>query len=135
VDLSTTGTVSVLIPEIYNGSYYLTIKHRNHISVTTAIPVSFAGNSISYDFSTSSSKAFGNNLQNISGVFALFGGDVNQDGLVESSDMIDVDNGVITWSTGYLPYDVNGDGIIDSGDMILIDNNAAAFVGAVIPNQ
>jgi len=29
--------------------------------------------------------------------------------------------------------DVNGDGLIDSGDMILVDNNAAAFIASVLP--
>jgi hypothetical protein len=47
---------------------------------------------------------------------------VNQDGLVDSSDMITVDNESAAFTTGYLPEDINGDGLIDSSDMIYLDN-------------
>jgi hypothetical protein len=29
--------------------------------------------------------------------------------------------------------DVNGDGLVDSGDMILVDNNSSIFVSAILP--
>jgi hypothetical protein len=45
--------------------------------------------------SIAASRAFSNNQQNMEGVFTILGGDLNQDGLIELSDMIDVDNGVI----------------------------------------
>lgn len=133
LNLSTSGNVTVSVPGSYSGSYYITVHHRNHVTTTTAIPVSFSGSTVIYDFTIAASKAYGNNMQNMGGVYAIYGGDVNQDGLVESTDMIEIDNSVITWATGYLPVDANGDGVVDSSDMILVDNNAAAFVGAVLP--
>jgi hypothetical protein len=40
---------------------------------------------------------------------------------------------VILFSTGYVPVDASGDGIIDSSDMIILDNNSTAFVERVVP--
>ena len=64
---------------------------------------------------------------------AIFGGDVNQDGSVDTADMTPVDNDASAFATGYLITDVNGDGMIDTGDMTIIDNNAAAFVSSIMP--
>ena len=124
---------SAVIPGNLNASYFITIKHRNSIETTSAFPVSFAGSTISYSFDAPS-KAFASNLKPMpGGVYAIFGGDVNQDGFVDSSDMISVDNDVRFFATGYISTDVNGDGLIDSTDMILIDYNSKDFVGSILP--
>jgi hypothetical protein len=47
--------------------------------------------------------------------------------------MIDVDNDVSVFAAGYLSTDINGDGLVDSTDMILVDNNANLFIGAITP--
>jgi hypothetical protein len=72
-------------------------------------------------------------MYNAGGTAVLFGGDVNQDGNVESTDMINCDNDGATFASGYLNTDINGDGVVDSSDMIIIDNNNGAFIGAVLP--
>jgi hypothetical protein len=132
VNLSTSGTASVVIPASNSGSYYVTIKHRNSIETVSAVPVSFAGGTISYAFDAASA-AFGNNLIQNGAYYLIYGGDVNQDGLVDSSDMIAVDNDVAAFVAGYVNTDANGDGLVDSSDMILIDNNAANFISSVTP--
>lgn len=134
VDLTTNGIANLRIPAQHDGNYYLTIVHRNSIKTTTAIPVSFSGNLISYNFTSDASKAFGDNMvQMADGKWAFFGGDANQDDIVDSGDMIQVDNDVSNFATGYLPSDCNGDGLVDSTDMVLVDNNSSAFVTAVLP--
>lgn len=135
VDLSTSGDISIQVPATYSGNYYIGVKHRNSIETASADPIQFAGQVISYDFSTAATQAFGANQKdlNLSGVFGFFGGDENQDGLLDSSDMIDADNDAAAFAVGYLATDINGDGLIDSSDMIYIDNNVAAFVAAVLP--
>ena len=96
-------------------------------------PVSFAAASINYDFDLPA-KAYGNNLLlMIDGRWVIYGGDVNQDGLIDSGDMTGVDNDATTFVSGYVDNDANGDGLIDSGDMTIIDNNATGFVSAIIP--
>ena len=47
--------------------------------------------------------------------------------------MIDCDNDGAIFAGGYLNTDINGDGVVDSSDMIIVDNNNAAFVGCVLP--
>jgi hypothetical protein len=133
IELNTNGTATFIVPSGYSGSYYLAIRHRNSIETVTATPVSFAGSTISYSFDAAS-KAFGSNLMPKSGGYwVIFAGDVNQDGLIDSGDMIPVDNDAATFATGYLATDVNGDGLIDSGDMIILDNNGSAFISTIVP--
>jgi len=133
VDLEQNGTCSVNIP--LTGSFYIVIKHRNSIETWSSAPISinpFPAVNI-YDFSTGQTQAYGGNLKEINGTWVIYGGDVNQDGLIDSGDMIPVDNLSSEFMTGYLPEDVNGDGLIDLDDMIIVDNNASLFVGIMSP--
>jgi hypothetical protein len=133
IELNTSGVALVILPSEIQEPCYITVRHRNSLVTTTAGPVSFVGNSIGYDFRTAASQAYGGNQLNIGGVFVFYGGDVNQDGYVDTGDMTPVDNGSANFESGYLPTDVNGDGFVDTGDMTIIDNNSAGFVGAVTP--
>jgi len=134
MNLSTAGASSLTVPGIFSGSYYITVKHRNTIQTVSANPVSFAGVTISYNFTNAATKAYGNNMKSVAGGYwAFYGGDVNQDDIVDSGDMIPIDNLSSLFTYGYLPEDANGDGIIDSGDMIIVDNNSSNFVTAVTP--
>lgn len=133
VDVNQDGSISVAIPAEYSGNYHITIKHRNSIATTSANPVSFTGSNITYNFNTPTS-AFGNNLlQMADGHYVIYGGDVNQDGSVDTGDSTPVDNDQFNFVSGYVNTDVNGDGIIDTGDGTIIDNNQFGFVGAILP--
>jgi hypothetical protein len=133
VNLTTSGNVSFFIPQALSGNYYLTVKHRNSIETVSASPVLLSSGLTSYNFSSSADAAFGNNLILLNGKYCIFGGDVNQDGIVDSGDMIPVDNLASNFGTGYLSEDANGDGLIDSGDMIMVDNNSSGFIGKITP--
>ena len=131
--LSTDGTLTLTLPVSLNASYYVTARHRNSIETTTPTSKSFAGSVINHDFTTGVAQAFGENLKLIGGTSVIFTGDVNQDGSVDTGDMIPVDNDSFNYASGYLSSDVNGDGSIDTADMIFIDNNSAAYVGTMHP--
>jgi len=133
--LTTSGTVTAIVPGIHSGSYYVTLKHRNSIETTTATPISFADGAINYNFD-SPVKAYGGNLKLMAGsgmFYTIFGGDVNQDGLVDSGDITPIVNLSSAFASGYIPEDANGDGLIDSDDLSIIDNNATTSVGSVTP--
>jgi len=135
VNLSTTGTTAVTLPGLYSGSYYVTVRHRNSIETTTASPVSFAGTTVNYSFDAPA-KAYGGNLLLMAGpgtYYAIYGGDVNQDGSVDTGDATPVDNDSAAFVMGYVATDVNGDASVDTGDVTIIDNNGAAFVTSVTP--
>ena len=123
------GTCSILFPStVTGGSYYIALKHRNSIETWSANPVSFSSNTTSYDFTTGLNKAYSDGV-NASlkampdGNYAFYGGDVNQDGTVDGSDMNEVDNNSSIATFGYNNSDANGDGATDGLDMNIIDNN------------
>lgn len=133
LNLSTVGDVNLTVPVTYNGSYYITIKHRNSIVTTSANPVSFAGSIINYDFSTSAEQAYGNNQQLMNGVYSIFCADIDQDGSIGIIDMGGVENASINFISGYVPEDIDGDGSVGIVDMGSVENNGINFVGAILP--
>jgi len=133
VELSTTGSATVIIPAIYNGTYYITIKHRNSLKTVSATAKSFVGSTITQSFGSPSS-VFGSNLVQMPDlIYAIYGGDVNQDDIIDLSDSSPVDNQAALAGSGYISEDINGDGLVDLSDFICIDNNAAMAVGAITP--
>jgi len=133
VDVNTDGTASVTVPGSLGASYYVVIKHRNSLKTWNSSPISFSGASISYNFSTGVGQAYGNNLKSVSGKYVIYGGDVNQDGFVDTSDFTPVDNDATNYVTGYYTTDVNGDGSVDTSDMTILDNNGSVYVGVIAP--
>jgi hypothetical protein len=136
IDIGTNGTAVVSnLPGTISGLFYIAIKHRNSIQTWSALPYDFSGSGpFSYDFSTAASQAYGDNLKQMpDGNFAIYCGDVDQDGGVGIADMGMVDNQSAAFGTGYLPEDIDGDGSVGVVDMGLIDNNSAMFIGAVFP--
>ncbi len=133
VPLSTLGSASLNVPIANNASYYITIKHRNSLETTTSSAVSFAASTVNQSFGLPS-NVYGNNLALSSdGSYMIYGGDVNQDGVVDTRDFIGVDNDSFNFASGYLSTDVNGDGVIDTRDFIIIDNNNLNFIGTSHP--
>jgi hypothetical protein len=65
--------------------------------------------------------------------WCLYVGDVNQDGVVDQSDIILVENDNENFVSGYVATDVNGDGAVDNSDQIIVDNNNSNFVGKIVP--
>jgi hypothetical protein len=103
--------------------YYLVVKHRNAIETWSALPQTFTTNNLTYDFTTASNKAYGNNLKLINGKWCLFSGDVNQDGFVETTDVNSVYNDNVNGVTGYVSTDLNGDSITEIEDLNIVFTN------------
>lgn len=131
VNLSTTGLATVTIPAAFNGSYFITIKHRNSIETTTATAISFTGLTINQSLGALA-NVYGGNMISNGGYFLIYGGDVNQNGNLESSDMTSIDNLASSFGYGFIE-DVNGDGQIGSIDMTMVDNNNSGFVSSAHP--
>jgi hypothetical protein len=131
--LHTNGTLTAVFPgATLNNSYYVALKHRNSLETWSAEPVTIASTT-SYDFSTSMSAAFGNGfndqMKSISvGRYAIYAGDVNQDGTVDIFDAQITENGAANFLFGYDVSDCNGDGSTDLFDLQLIDNNSTLFL-------
>jgi len=133
VELATDGSALVDIPVGLNDNYYIAIRHRNSILTVSSMPVSFGSAYISYAFNQPD-QVFGSNLlQSADGYWLVYAGDTNQDGIIDSDDMIQVGNSAAVFTTGYITADLNGDALVDSGDMIMLEKNAAHFIEAIIP--
>ena len=123
-----------------NGNYYLVVKHRNCVETWSASTIAFAkGSTISYDFTDAQTKAYGSNLIQVSDSpvrWAMFGGDVNQDGYVDPLDLalIDVDSYNYVSGRG-LATDINGDGYVDPLDMAIADANSYNYAGVSKPTS
>ncbi len=117
------------------GNYYIRLVHRNSLETWSSAPVAVNDNS-TYDFTSSASQAYGSNTVQIDASpvrFALYSGDVNQDGAIDATDVSAVDNDAANYSAGYIPADLTGDGYVDGTDFAIADNNAANFVSAITP--
>jgi len=98
------------------------------MQIWSSNPVSFALNT-TYDFSTALTQAFSNGINNPlrymgNGVYAMWAGDVNQDGAVGVSDMAIIDNDAALFRYGYIISDCTGDGVADGSDMSVTENNS-----------
>lgn len=96
---------------------YITVNHRNHLGVLSAYPLTESGGVYTYDFTTPSGQAYGTDTQKElgSGVYGMYGGDGNVDGIISTYDKTNV------WSIeagtgGYLYGDFNMDSQVDNKD-------------------
>ncbi len=134
VNLSTSGALSATFPGFLSGSYYVTVKHRNSLETTSAVPLTVSGGAITYNFTDAAAKAYGNNMKLMTGGYwAIYGADITQDRIVDGSDMAVVDNSSTAAISGYVVEDATGDGIVDGSDMAIVDNNSTAAAHAILP--
>jgi hypothetical protein len=122
VFLSTNGTGTSSFQRAANGNYYIVVRHRNHLETWSALPQPFStGNTVNYDFTTGSNKAYGNNMKLIGSGWAFYGGDINQDGNIDAGDY----NAYVPQfgKDGYISADLNGDTYADGYDLPILFGN------------
>ena len=127
------GSVISFSSPINGIPYYIAVKHRNSIETWSSSTQTFSFNAMSYDFTTASSKAFGNNMVNSGGEWSFYTGDVNQDGSVNLADVTTIYNDANAFASGYLVTDLNGNNITDLNDVIGANNNSNIFVSTIQP--
>lgn len=133
--LSGTGTASLSYAKAVDGvSYYLVVRHRNSIQTwSKSGGESFTSGTLSYDFTTAASQAYGNNQVLVGGEYSVYTADVDQNDIVDGSDGSLIDNDAAAFATGYIASDLNYDEIVDGTDALFAENNAANFVSAAMP--
>ncbi len=126
--LSTSG-VSGSFFNIAQGStqYYVVIKHRNALETWSSSTVTFPNSSaVTYDFRYTLTNAHGSRMTDVSGngtIFALYSGDVDQSGCIDSTDLSIIDTDINNFVYGCVPTDLNGDGNTDLLDYPIAQNN------------
>lgn len=132
LDQSGNGVFSFTLPINATG-YYIVFKHRNSIETWSSLPVPFVNNTLTYDFTTAASQAYGDNLLLQGSEYTVYTGDVNQDGFVELEDVVEVNDAAQIFLNGYVVTDVNGDNVVDLNDINLTYNNNTIFVQSEYP--
>lgn len=107
-----------------NNSYYISIKSRNHLAVVSSNTIAL-NNNPSYDFTTSASKALGNNQLAVlePNVYGLYAADCNANGIISLSDFNLFKLNLSLINT-YNSADFNLDGSINIADFNFFINNA-----------
>ncbi|MBS1519166.1 MAG: SBBP repeat-containing protein [Bacteroidetes bacterium] len=131
-------TIKCIFNNSQSGNYYLILRHRNTIETWSRAGGEpfICGTEMNYDYTGSSSKAYGNNQIQVDMspvVYAVYSGDVNQDGTIDLADGTLIDNDSFNFISGYVPSDLNGDGLVDLADAVFADNNGFNFVGKITP--
>ena len=132
--LNTDGTLSASFSGAPSGSFYVAVKGSNLVQTWTAEPQSVGTTPLSYDFTTSASQAYGDNMFEIEpGVWAFYSGDLNQDNVVDPTDSDVLLDDVSNSNFGPLVTDLNGDGSVDPVDTDIFFPNLENSVFASFP--
>ena len=132
-NMTTSMLVNGMIPGI---QHHIVIRHRNALETWS---YSFAGtfqDSAFLDMTAAQNRAYGNNMIQVNSSplrFALFSGDVNQDGTIDATDLAMIDNDAINFSGGYISTDLDGNNFVDASDMAIADNNASMYASVIRP--
>jgi|ERR1035437_977040 hypothetical protein len=123
--LSTDGNGTFSFTNAVNGtSYYIAVKTWNTLETWSATAQSFTSGALSYDFTSSATQAYASNMMQIGSKWCIYSGDVNQDGYVNLTDLIAVNNDAYLAVTGHVVTDVTGDQYSNLSDLIAVNNNA-----------
>ena len=133
--LSNLGVGYFTFSTAVNGTpYYIAIKSANTIETWSKTAQSFDSSYLTYNFTSAATQAFGDNQIQIGSTWCIYSGDVNQDGLTDSGDLLLIDNDYTNYLYGPgLVTDVNGDGVVDSGDLLITDNNYTNYIYSAKP--
>jgi hypothetical protein len=112
-----------------SGTYYIMIKHKNSLETwSKAGGENLAGGINNFDFTTSSSQAYGNNLTLKGSKYCIYSGNVNGDDIIDAEDMAIVDNDVFNYTFENIITNLNGDSIVDIEDMAIVDRNGKNLI-------
>lgn len=141
-----TFTGKFLFKYASNGTYYIQLRHRNHLETwSKSGGESYTAGSVnSFDFTTSNAQAFGSNQILIGSEYCIYAGDVTggtvpneifgyQDGAIDASDLSTLENVTGIGPVGYEIEDVNGDDIVDASDLALLENNTGIGIFVAKP--
>jgi hypothetical protein len=113
-------------------SYYLTLRTRNHLDIISDTLIVVDNGILNYDFTTDAAKAMGNQqAQLATGVYGLYAGDINGDGIISVADFNDYALYTAQISQ-YLNADLNLDGNVTVTDFNSYQPNAALIGVAAI---
>ncbi|HMS33482.1 MAG TPA: YCF48-related protein, partial [Ignavibacteria bacterium] len=118
-------------PNAPSGTYYIQVNHFNSIETWSKNggETMISGTPYNYDFTSAALKAYGSNQVLVGSEWSTFSGDVNQDGIIDLTDVVLISNDVNDFVTGsYVVTDLNADNAVTLADLIIAYNNSSSFV-------
>ena len=131
VVVSANGTTGITFGTIPAGSYYLVVRHRNHLAVMSSVPVALPNTGNPYDFTLSAAKAFGTGqtVQLSTNIWAMRAGDLNANGIVTFADVNAFISQILSGNTAsnYFLPDVTHDGNVNFTDFTTLQPNVSVI--------
>ena len=117
------GVLPVRFTSTPAGNYFIAVKHRNHLRFRTLNTLVLTTGVNTLNFSNNSIPIMGTNPLRLieAGVYGLYTGDLNGDGVIDATDRSTVWN--FRNLTGYSIYDSNMNGTVDATDRSNAWNN------------
>jgi len=118
------------------GNYYIVIKHKQCIETWSKSGGEYLpkdGSVINYDFTSASSQAYFDNMILKGSKYCLYGGDVDQNGFINLTDVLSIYNDSYNFVIGNVSNDLTGDGIVDLHDMLIAGTNKNSFIRVRTP--
>ena len=116
-------------------NYYVVAKQRNSLETWSSGVINFNPVYGEYNFANDPLMAYGSNVIQVDTdpLYAFYSGDVNNDGAINLTDVIKINNDVNIFSSGYVISDLNGDNLADLADILIAYNNSSNFVSICRP--
>jgi hypothetical protein len=120
---ATDGISPLYFPTVPFGSYYVVVRHRNHLTVMSAAPVKLDSVTAIYDFTTSASQYFGAGAAALpGGRFGMVAGDADRNRGIGGTDLAFI-RLILGPSPVYGAADVDLNGIVGMEDLLLTRTN------------
>ena len=117
------GVSPLYLPTVPFGSYYVVVRHRNHLAVMSATPVKLDSVTTIYDFTTSASQYFGADAAALTGgKFGMVAGDADRNRGIGGTDLAFI-RLILGPSLLYGAADVDLNGIVGMEDLLLTRAN------------
>lgn len=119
------------------GNYYRVVRHRNSIETWSNVNVPYTrGLTSHHNFIQPDGQAYANNqaIVNTTPLYrGMYSGDVNQNYVIDNTDLALIDNDAFNFVSGYERTDLTGDNVTDILDLAIADDNANNFVTRIAP--
>lgn len=118
-----------------SGNYYIQLIHRNALETwSKAGGVEYVrGSTFYYNFTSSASQAYGDNMISKGTKYCLYSGDITDFEVIDLNDLVLVYNDSRNYVTGYKKTDLTGDRIVDLADIMIVYQNSISFVRRKAP--
>ncbi len=111
------------------GQYYFSVKNNKILETWNQSGGNYFIRGInSYDFTSSASKAYGNNMVLKGNRYCIYSGNFNNDNIIDADDLSLTDNDLYNFAAGDALTNINGDDIVDLEDLVIVDRNVLNLV-------